>query len=102
MSPERLAMSGGKFGDIRIVNHFDELEYFKKKASTQKSDTDMVNVTKLSFIKYCVKLYKDKVEPMLKKLNRNYLGDALSKQKNVVLPPGRNRRANIIMNKEIL
>lgn len=30
----------------------------------------MLNITKMSFIRYCVDLYKKNVQPMLMKLNR--------------------------------
>lgn len=58
----------------------------------------MVGVTKLTFIKYCVKLFKDNVEPMLKKLNRNAAGP----RKNISPDAIGKRRANLVMNKETL
>ncbi len=90
-------VSPSKFGDIKIKIH--ELEYFKNKKSTGRDEDnlDMVGITRLSFIKYCVKLYKDNVEPMLKKLNRNVANRKMISPESVA-----KRRANIVMNKETL
>ena len=103
-----MSPAGGlsKFGGIKIRNHLEELEFFKKKASTQgDKGEDMVHITKMTFIKYCVDLYKKNVQPMLMKLNRKTDQSGSPIQGNKPMggsPQGRARRGNVLLNKDAL
>jgi hypothetical protein len=58
-------------GGIKIVDHLKELEYFKKKSTVLSQQEPMsVEQTKMTFIKYCVQLYQERVAPMVQKLKR--------------------------------
>ncbi len=83
------------------MNHLEELEFFKKKASTQGDKGDnMANITKMTFIKYCVDLYKRNVQPMLMKLNRK-TGDLTgSPNRGNLAMVGRARRGNVLLDKD--
>lgn len=111
LSPQQrksMSPAGGlsKFGGIKIRNHLEELEFFKKKASTQgDKGEDMVHITKMTFIKYCVDLYKKNVQPMLMKLNRktDQSGSPIQGKKPMGgSPQGRARRGNVLLNKDAL
>lgn len=109
LSPQQrksLSPAGGlsKFGGIKIRNHLDELDFFKKKASTKgDNEENMVHVTKMTFIKYCVDLYKKNVQPMLMKLNRKTAdqGGSPIRGGNLAMV-GRARRGNVLINKDAL
>lgn len=63
----------------------------------------MVHVTKMTFIKYCVDLYKKNVQPMLMKLNRKTVdqGGSPIRGGNLAMV-GRARRGNVLLNKDAL
>jgi hypothetical protein len=110
LSPQQrksMSPAGGlsKFGGVKIRNHLDELDFFKKKASTQgDKEENMLYITKMTFIKYCVDLYKKNVQPMLMKLNRK-TGETASpipiRGGNLAMV-GRARRGNVLLNKDAL
>ena len=65
----------------------------------------MIYITKMTFIKYCVDLYKKNVQPMLMKLNRKtgQTDLAASPIRGVNLAMvGRARRGNALLNKDAI
>jgi len=66
----------------------------------------MVHITKMSFIRYCVDLYKKNVQPMLMKLNRktDESGSPIQWKKPIGggSPQGRARRGNVLIDKDAL
>lgn len=60
----------------------------------------MVHITKMTFINYCVDLYRRNVQPMLAKLKRRTSGDIQWKTPMGGSPQGGARRGKVLLNKD--
>ena len=53
--------------DIKVINHLEGLDIFKKKSTVTEND---IKAVRNIFVKYCINLYNEKVAPMVTLLNR--------------------------------